>query len=263
MRTNRVTFNEAAHEYKNQEGSKYTSATTLISKFKQPFDTVAVSTAYARKHGNTPEYWQAKWADISAKACAKGTAFHKLKEDIMLNSAAIIQEEKAIPVQKITSFTEPNIDYALLPDGVYPELLMWNHYWHIAGLADIVTIDGDYFDIDDYKTNKKIDQASFKHPKTGYKMMKYPLSHVMDCNFMHYSLQISLYAFMLEQLTGKQARNLCFHHHPPQLHNPDLVTEEGICYNVRYMKKEVLAMLYMYTGKPVPKEQMFERKLKK
>lgn len=260
MATNRVTFDEPSHSYTNTHGTKYISATTLTGKFKQPFDKVAVATAYAKKNGNTPEYWIEKWAGITKHACERGTRFHKMKEDWMLGSAAIIHEEKAVPVIKIEGFTEPNIDYSTLPDGVYPELLLWNHYWGIAGIADIVTFDGEYFDIDDYKTNKKIDCTSYKHPRYGYKMMKPPLNHLMDCNLIHYSLQLSIYAYMLEKLTGKKARNMTFHHHPPMLDNPDEINPIGIKYKVQYLKREVLAMLTVYTRKAIPETELISAK---
>lgn len=248
MNTNRVTFDEASHTYTNMHNRKYTSATTLISKYKQPFEAQKIATAYAKKHGGTAEYWIKEWAKKGADACAKGTKFHKKKEDTMLSSAGIVSDTGYTPVNNINAFTEPNIDYTKLPNGVYPEMLLWNHYFEIAGLADIVTIEDGYFDIDDYKTNKKIEQISYFHPKTGYKRMKYPISHLMDCNFQHYELQISIYAFILEEM-GLKPRKLMFHHHPPG-DTPDSVQEEGIKYELTYRKAEVLAMLIHYTGKP-------------
>jgi ATP-dependent exoDNAse (exonuclease V) beta subunit len=248
--TNRVSFDEASHTYTNYKGSKYTSATTLIGKFKQPFDKKAVATAYAKKNGKTPQYWIDKWEEISKKACEKGTNFHKGKESHLLSLDGIVKEDRVIQVVDINKFTEPNIDYSTLPDGVYPELILWNHYWGVAGISDIIIIDGDYFDVDDYKTNKKIDKESYCHPKYGHKMMKPPINHLMDCNYTHYALQLSLYAYMLEKLTGKKARNLSFHHHPPHIDNPDMVSVEGIKYTVPYLKSEVIAMLITYRGKP-------------
>jgi hypothetical protein len=260
--TNRVTFNEEAHSYTNHKGKKYISATTLIGKFKQPFDKQAVATAYAKKHGGTAQYWIDKWASITKHACDRGTKFHKMKEDWMLNSSAIITDSTSKQVVDINRFTEPNIDYSTLPDGVYPELLLWNHYWGIAGIADIVTFDGEFFDIDDYKTNKKIDTQSYKHPRYGLKMMKPPINHIMDCNFLHYSLQISIYAYMIEKLTGKKPRNLTFHHHPPLVSNPDEVDPVGIKYTVQYHKKEILAMLIVFTGKTATMDDLLSAKKK-
>ncbi len=249
MTTNRVSFDEASHTYTNMHNKRYTSATTLIGKYKQPFEKEKIATAYAKKHGNTAAYWIQQWEQKGADACAKGTKFHKKQELATLGTDAYITETGVVPVQNMAVFTEPNIDYTQLPNGVYTEMLLWNHYFEIAGQADKVTIEDGYFDIDDYKTNKKIDMSSFKDWKTGrYKMMKYPVSHLMDCNFQHYEIQISIYAFMLEEM-GLKPRNLMFHHHPPGS-TPDSVQDEGIKYTLDYKKKEVLAMLIHYSGKP-------------
>lgn len=251
-KVSKVTFNEAAHSYTSDaSGKKYISATTLVGKFKQPFDKVAVSEAYAKKNGNTPEYWQAQWSQISKIACDKGTAFHKRKEDAMISSGAVTVEKKIIPVHISEVLKNIEYNYKDIPDGVHPELLMWNHYFETAGLADIVTVDGNYFEIDDYKTNKKIDKNSFKHPKTGYKKMLFPLQHLQDCNFNHYQLQLSFYAFMFEQLSGKTCRSICFHHHPPQVDNPLEAVDEGIRYDCQYLRDEVLKMLHTSTGKDI------------
>jgi hypothetical protein len=248
----KVTFNEEAHSYTNdRNGKKYISATTIIGKFKQPFDKVAVSTAYAKKHGNTPEYWQKEWSKISKVACDKGTLFHKRKEQEGIDKGYAVQDKKIIPVHVAEDLAKIDHDYRDIPDGVHQELLMWNNYFELAGIADIITIDGNYFDIDDYKTNKKIDKFSFCHPKTGYKKMMFPLQHLQDCNFNHYQLQLSIYAFMLEQLSGKKCRSICFHHHPPKADDPSQAQEEGIRYDVKYLKKEVLDMLAVYTKKDI------------
>ena len=31
-------------------------------------------------------------------------------------------------------------------------------------------------------------------------MMKFPMDNIMDCNFYHYSLQLSLYAYLLQKI---------------------------------------------------------------
>ncbi len=253
-KVSKVTFNEEAHSYTaDLSGKKYTSATTLIGKFKQKFDTIAVSTAYAKKNGYTPEYWQEQWKKTSQIACDKGTKFHKRKEDAMIAAGSVTREKRVIPVHISEVLKNVDYDYKNIPDGVHPELLLWNHYFELAGLADIITIDGNYFDIDDYKTNKKIDKNSFKHPQTGYKKMLFPLQHLQDCNFNHYQLQLSLYAFMLEQLSGKTCRSICFHHHPPQEGNALEAQEEGVRYDCKYLKQDILKMIHTGTGKDISK----------
>ena len=52
-----------------------------------------------------------------------------------------------------------------------------------------------------HNTNKEIKKTSFYNNKTKkYTMMKYPLNNIMDCNLMHYTLQLSLYGWMLQQI---------------------------------------------------------------
>ncbi len=245
--TNRVDFDEASHSYTNMNGEKYISATTIIGKYKQPFDSWKVATAYAKKNGETAAYWVDAWEKNKLAACAKGTAFHKKKEEDLMETNGVVRGNKVVQIVDISKFTEPNINYSRLPDGIYPELRLWDHYWHVAGTSDIVEVDGEYFDMDDHKTNKKIDKESYIHPKEGRKMMNYPLSGLMDCNLQHYELQLSLYAYMFEKLSGKKCRNLTITHY----------TEEhphGLVYPLKYRKLEVLAMLLHYTGKPAKED---------
>jgi hypothetical protein len=105
--------------------------------------------------------------------------------------------------------------YKDLPDGFYPELLIWDNDSLTAGTSDrvfIETILGERFvDIDDYKTNAKIDQKSFFVRGKGYQMMKPPVGHLMDCKHSHYHLQVSIYAYMLEKM-GFTVRNVGYHH---------------------------------------------------
>ncbi len=111
---------------------------------------------------------------------------------------------------------------------------MWNEEFRIAGQADKVIIE-DYIDIDDYKTSKKIDTVSFKHYENGYVMMKSPVYNLMDCNFFHYTLQLSIYGWMLSKVLNKPVRNLRIYH---------TITEQYIA--VPYLEKEVEKLLNHY-----------------
>lgn len=244
-----VTFRESDHSYTNDDTKKrYTSVTTVISKFKQPFDKVAVSKAYAKKNGGTAEEWQAKWKKTSDDACERGTNFHTKKENEILERIGQLPAPPAeafiVPTKRVTQ-----VDFKKELLGIQTELVVYNHYFEIAGQVDYVDLEEVYFDVDDHKTNKKIDMWSFRHPKTGYKMMQFPLQHMMDTNYNHYALQISLYAFMIEQLTGKKPRSLSFTHYPPNLDGS--ISEEGVVYNLPYLKKEILDMLAVFSGKDI------------
>ena len=246
-----VTFRESDHSYTNDSNKrKYTSATTIISKFKQPFDKVAVSKAYAAKNGGTAEGWQKKWEEISNIACDRGTKFHIKKELEILGVDSqyvdYITSGGGSNEKRVT-----NVDFNANLEGVKTELVVYNHYFEIAGQVDVAIFNSDFFDLDDHKTNKKIDKFSYCHPRTGYKKMLFPVRHILDSNYWHYAIQLSLYAFMLEELTGKKARNLQFTHYPPDILEDDGISREGIIYKVPYLKKEVLSILAVFSGKSI------------
>jgi hypothetical protein len=70
--------------------------------------------------------------------------------------------------------------------------LIYNEKLKIAGQSDLVFVAGGYVDIDDYKTNKEIVENSYGYPANP-KMMLAPVENLMDCNYWHYALQLSIY----------------------------------------------------------------------
>lgn len=246
------------HKYYNDKGTEYISVTQILGKYKQPFDARKVAEKYAGKHGNTPEYWMERWDTGRDEACDKGHVFHDHKEEI-LHGRGVDIVKRAVKMVR-NQYLYPASDESLynLPDGVYAELQMWDDVWKLAGTADKVHIEtmepGKRFvDIDDHKTNKRIDTQSYQFSDGSFKMMQYPAAAMMDCNFTHYELQISFYAYMLER-QGFIPRRLTFTHYPPPLEVTLLGEQEkdvtkrtdGITYHLKYRKKEVINILTHY-----------------
>lgn len=240
-------FKENSHQY-FYAGNEFTSVTKVISSFKQPFDTDFWSTYKAlesllgrdkfmemKKYRNfkSPAFieWACsfvdsdalaseiisiknKWKSEKDKACFKGTFYHDTQEKKSYKRGFEINpynKEKFEVVKKQTKGDKESFvsDLFSLPDGYYPELMIWNNYYKIAGTADrvfIKTIKNKRFvDIDDYKTNKEIKKTN------SFDKMKYPLHKLDDCNYNHYRVQISIYAWMMEQF-GYQIRYTGFTH---------------------------------------------------
>jgi hypothetical protein len=243
-----VIFDEATHTYTEPETSeRYISATQLVGMFKQDFNTKEVSERHARKHGNTPEYWAALWKAKEAAGNKRGNAFHKARENY-INGRGMVVYKNTVHFAQNQVFYDPE-NFA---PGVYTEMLLWNDAFKVAGQSDIVIIRHSNIveannyrakvaDIDDHKTNEKIHEKSYYFEKTKqYKMMKYPLNHLMDCNLIHYQLQLSIYAYMLE-MWGYEVGDVQFTHygHP----DPETGKEPPPkVYPLTYMKKEVLLM---------------------
>ena len=254
--TGKVVFLEEPHIYLNEKNQRYLSVTQLLDKYKNKFN--AREQAEKSSKGFNPKYSgrsvediMAEWEKAGSDARISGTSFHKKKEDNHIKSALSYSENKPakfvpnpamiIPEENLSVMT----DYQELPDGSYSELILWSHRWLLAGIADKVIIDGDYFDIEDYKTNKEIKTTSYYSRGEGYKMLQFPLNHIMDCSFYHYELQLSLYAYMFGELSGKKARKLTLLHHPTI---NGKVTEEETRYDCSYRKTDVIMMLKMWGG---------------
>ena len=82
--------------------------------------------------------------------------------------------------------------------------------------------------------------------------MKYPLNNLDDCNFMHYTMQLSTYAWMIQQL------------------NPDFVIKDlilvhfdhndnQIVYHLDYLKDEVERMLRFHKKSVIKEQQRAKR----
>ena len=70
-------------------------------------------------------------------------------------------------------------------------------------------------------------------------MMKYPLTNIMDCNYWHYVLQLSTYAYMVQQIN-------------PELNIKELKlihidrTGKQTIYDLEYRKDDVEKMIKHY-----------------
>jgi hypothetical protein len=231
---------------------RYWSSTQVVEKFYEKFDARPRAEAYAAKHGGTPEYWLEQWADNRDKSLVRGNTIHSREEMILQSRMIDIKDGTVLPVHgEMIADTTPWIER---PDGVYTERLLWHHGYRIAGRADKIIletphscwIDGQLHSeyrvahIEDHKTNKELKKVGFQFKNGTFKMMRPPIAHLMDCNFVHYELQLSLYMFMLEYQGFRPGKMTVIHYPHPTDENPH---PEKEYHDVRYLKKEVVTML--------------------
>lgn len=196
VQLNTVTFREKDHTYWDSNGVQYISGTKLIGMFKSDFngDHISLKSALKLLSPNDTvatllvkqQELLKQWKDKGDKACIKGTTFHKTKED-WINS---LTEFCGVPVRH----DRPHL--SLLVDGVYPEMILWNEHYKVAGMADLPIIKSPVVNIGDWKTNEKINLSN------KYQKMKAPLGHLDCCHLNHYALQAELYSWMIRQYTG-------------------------------------------------------------
>ena len=96
-----------------------------------------------------------------------------------------------------------------------------------------------------HNTNKKIETKSFynKNTKSSVKM-KFPLNNLDDVNYYHYALQLSTYAWMIQQLDpAYEIEDLVLVHFD---HEDNMTV-----YHMPYLKDEVIKMLTFYKKESV------------
>ena len=285
-----IAYNDAEHKYiEKSTGMVCISATSLIHKFTQPFDSTFWSCAkalealitpeqfasikeelyrkkkfddkYVTKFGIQPEVFIQKkyeildaWKTKNEEACERGTTIHKIHEDRHLGGSSI----KELQYLGLGGEFKLNTSNKVIPGepGIYPELLMHriseDGRLRIAGQADLIIIDGNDIHVLDYKTNKEIKKSSYYNPATKQRqMMQYPLNNLQDCNLYHYQLQLSLYGWMVKKAHPElNVKSLTIIHYD----HKDKMT----LYSLDYLEKDVERMLAYYKGKMI-KEEMYEK----
>lgn len=130
-----------------------------------------------------------------------------------------------------------------IPDGYIPEHLVTYFAGKKAGQIDqnfIETVGKTrYIDIDDWKTDGKVETKPFFHPKKGFATLGFPFDHIYETNYWKYTMKISTYAYFME-LLGFTPRNLAFTNIEI---NDDLSIKSQKRYRIPYKKQEVQMIL--------------------
>ena len=231
-----IAFRESDHVYFNVNNPdiKYISVTTLIEKFGKPFDKEFWSQYKALEKVLDPDYFKLEkkrlldtkkfnkdyylktynidevkfnsaqqdildaWQQENQKSCERGTAIHAGFEHEFLDAGVCELKKYGLGGKFNVKSGDTPLDEE---KGVYPEYLIHvdDGDLHLAGQIDLLIKDGEDIYIRDYKTNKKIETKGYFNMKTkSTDKMKYPLSDFDECNFSHYTLQLSMYAWMIE-----------------------------------------------------------------
>lgn len=228
-------------------GVRYTSATQALDKFKNHFDVEAQSTRYAEKAGATPEVWQERWDDIRVRSLVRGNKIHNEREELTLSRGVEVHAGRPLPVPNPALYGE-RTPLIYWPDGVYTEVILHSHRYRLAGRCDKLVLYTEngirYGDIDDYKTNRIIRFNSYRDRSGTAQMMRYPLEHLEDCNFIHYEIQVSEYFVMLEEMGIRAGAGRIIHFpHVPEMAPPGAKPPVPKAYVVRYRKDDVHSML--------------------
>lgn len=274
-----IAFVEETHKYFDvtDPSKQFVSVTTMIHSFSQPFDADFWSAYKVLEKLLSKEAWNIEkksllntkkfdkvllelheidendfnreqqaildaWDEEKRSSCERGTRIHAELENSFYTKKKDIDLAKyqiGGKFECIKDKTELDLE-----NGVYPEYLI---HWqssdgklNVAGQIDLLVKKGNKITIGDWKSNRKIDTKSFFDSKTKKSVkMQFPLNAIDDCNYWHYVLQLSTYAFMIQQLNPEfEIEDLVLVHFD---HNDNMTV-----YHLPYMKDEVIKMLGYY-----------------
>jgi len=301
-------FTEHDHKYRDENNVVYTSVTTLLEKYKQPFDIEFWSMYTGLKDAGfrlkpypeeqairlgsvkykledlkketyyveLQELTKAQWKVKTTTACMRGNTIHngielginKSRNDIdAKDNDLITYETNPFKYGKnITTLNELdssplateypfiyNILKPLVNAGatIFSEKRVYLSKYQLAGTIDCPIIKGKYFSILDWKSN-----ATDMHDTAGYYLKEKvngiwektdtwivtddrfnnPINHIPASKFHTYCLQLSIYAYIMEQWGYTLIDNgLAIVHYP--------LNKDPVYLRVPYLRNEVIALL--------------------
>ena len=224
-----LVFDPVAHSYKNEfTGEFYTSVTRVIHKFKKPFDSDTVASRVAKREGKTKEEVLDQWKKDNDKSKDYGTELHAVIERYL--KTGTFDPEYTVFIQAYL-----DLDIISKRDNLLIEHQVYSHEYKLAGTADVIRVEKNGgFSVFDLKTNKK-----FNLYNQYNEYLLHPLEHLTASEYSIYSLQLSTYALMYQNITGRRVNNLGIMYY-------DRNTEKFTYYPVSFKKHDVIAMLKHY-----------------
>ena len=217
-----------SHRYEHVEDPKFefTSVTTFIDQFFKGFDAKKVAKKLISKYSKYSNYTVKSLIEEWEETARYGTYVHEEIENwIRYNTYP--KEIKSINGINWLKNYKLKSEYK-----IFPEMIIYSKELKIAGTIDVLALDKktNQYDLIDWKTSKKIETSAFEG-KVGTK----PATNTIpDCNYSHYTLQLSLYRYMLEEYYGLAIKNQFIAH---------LKEDYARGIEVPYMKDQIIKML--------------------
>ena len=195
---------EHIYSLKSDPSIEFTSCTSFIKEFFRKFDAPTVAQKLV---SSVPKYRDYTVEELIAEwnaAADHGTAVHEELENFILDKTAVTHEKSQRGVQWILDNLDPE------KFELFPEVIIFCKELKLAGTIDLIGIHkkSGALLLFDWKTNKRIDKRAYGNKKG----IHHTTSDLDDCNYIHYTAQLSLYRYLLEKNYGaKVHRQIIIH----------------------------------------------------
>lgn len=188
-------FDPVKHKY-TYHGEEFISVTKFIQRFHKPFESDYWSKKKADEAGVPQDWILNEWKKLNDYANDVGTQTHNWIEDYFNGIWKPLPDNLDV-INRINKF---NIIFAKQLHKLEPlkfELRVFSKKWKIAGMIDSLFIYKGKIFIIDWKTNK--DFTTDDHKKGKWEKLLYPFDEHWKNHLSEYSIQLSLYALILEE----------------------------------------------------------------
>jgi ATP-dependent exoDNAse (exonuclease V) beta subunit len=226
-------FNEKKHTYTLGK-REFISVTTFISKFFEGFDVNKTAKFLAmlnRKRGVKGQgvrYYKKLWKSQTDL----GTEVHKSIEAVIKNKGSTLKHVNNDAYVKACQAIGYIRHKGLNAKYLLPEVKVYSDDLSLAGTIDLVYRDPESGEtwLFDWKTNKEIKTEAYKNKKGVLP----PTSNVADCNFNKYTLQLNIYAYILQRDYGLKVTKIFLVH---------LQDDKWVEYPVKFYETTVKEMI--------------------
>ena len=211
-RDNFIKFYNEGHIYDVKGDRSFTSVTTFVHRLFPYFDENKIIDKMMNSsnwknnkyYGKTKQQIKDLWKINRIESTTLGTALHEYIEDFYNNKQFTEKQ-----IKNFNNYIEYNYFYDfynnhkdLLPFRT--EWMIYHEYYKISGSVDMTFINNDgTISIYDWKRCKKIETEN-----PFGKFAKYPNFDLDDNNYTHYSLQLNIYKFIIEDKYNHKIKDM-------------------------------------------------------
>lgn len=211
-RDKRLVFHEPSHTYYIDGDSKgVISVTGFLHSFFGHFDADATidkmmkspKWPQSKYYGKTKEQIKAEWSESGRVASEAGTKMH-LAIEMFMNEATHLIPDDVLASVEWKYFTRFWKDHGEDLEPFRMEYEVFIEEIKLAGSIDAIfrrKSDGKFL-IYDWKRSKEI------KTENTFQSGLAPLDHLPDCNYWHYSLQLNVYRYILENYYGMEVADM-------------------------------------------------------
>lgn len=187
-------FDPEAHVY-TYEGEVMYGTTSFLNRFVKQFDSDYWSKKKAEQEGISQQEMLERWDAKRDRSCDLGHMVHDYIENFYeKNSTKLTDDEEAnLRIAKFHDIYESKLKNL---ESIGSEIKVFSKKWNLAGTIDKLYLYENSIIIGDWKTNKKI-----KTDKDYcFNKLLFPFEKYKENEVNKYSLQLSIYALMLEEI---------------------------------------------------------------